>query len=225
MIYKNMKRKVTISILCIMIFSIACGAVFLFLNRPVSVDNTTPVEQIITKDYGLKKLLLAEATFYVRDGFEKVTVQDLAREIGLKLECKRQTSDRQFYYVVCGDGYRCFLFTDEFDIIHNVLVVHDFVTIKRTRECVSLYENLPDPILLTESAEHSFCELWRTCGHSTGYWHRLFILQDGVLVLKEPYAQSVGAPAYFYYTDEEWESACGEWDGFTILPIDKQPWH
>ena len=202
------------------LFLVSSVFLLLFHSRPMKTNNTTPANQLITKDHGLEKLLLAEAIFNVRKGFEEVTATDLSKEVGLKLECKRQVAETQFYYVIIGSGYRCFIITDSDDVVQEVLVVHHFATIVETQKCLDRYSN--DDIHITEMPEHGFRELWRDIGHSSIYRNSLFTLQDGVMIL-----QSIGdiAPEkYFYFTDEEWKDAYDDWCGFMILPIDKQPW-
>ena len=81
--------------------------------KPIEVDNTTPASQIITVDHGLKKLLLAEAIFGVEDGFGDVYVEDLVEKTGITLECKRQCTPHQFYYVLYGNGYREYIIVDK----------------------------------------------------------------------------------------------------------------
>lgn len=51
------------------------------------------------------------------------------------------------------------------------------------------------------------------------------ILREGVAVVEAPTPQRVSEgvrPVFHYYTDEEWSTACAEWDGYTILEIDRQ---
>ncbi len=185
----------------------------------VEIDNTNPVEKIITEDYGLERLLLAEAIFNVRDGFGDVYSYDLADEVEIRLECKRQVSPTQFYYVVCGDGYRCFLFVDEGERIQEVLVATRFSTIEETKKQIEDLSMLDRSLYLTDSADYA--TNFKSCGHSAGYWHQLFTLQDGALIMKEPYPLSKGVPEYFFYTNEEWMKNYEDWNGFVILPIDK----
>ena len=72
------------------------------------------------------------------------------------------------------------------------------------------------------SIEHNFRWQYLVCGREQGYWYTQFVLQDGVLLLKEPSSLlSDAAPEYFYYTDVEWATAYKEWNGFVVLPIDK----
>ena len=184
----------------------------------VSVDNTTSIEECIAKDYGLKKLLLAKAIFDVRRGFENVTAFDLTKEVGIKLDCKRQVFESQFYYVTKGDGHRCFIITDPDDIVQEVLVIKDFPTIEQTKDYISKYgEDIP----IALSPAHQFRDLWRDIGFSSVYRNCLFTLQDGVMIMQSVSYSS--EPTYYYFTDAEWDACCEEWGGFAILPIDKQP--
>lgn len=182
----------------------------------IEINNTTPVSKIAT-EYNLEKLLLIEAIFYVRSGFEDVNGFDLAKEVEVKLECKRQVSDTQFYYVVVGDGYKCFIVTAEKDIVQEVLVVRDFASIAQTKEYIEKYGS---EISIVDTTAFRFCEIWRDCGYSSVYKNSLFILQDGVMIM-----QTLGNKEnarYIYFTDEEWQQVYEDWGGFLILPIDKQ---
>ena len=83
--------------------ALTCILLALWLFPPaVPVDNITPAEDIISREYSLERLLLTKAIFDVRHGFEEVTAQQLARETGVLLECRRQITERQYYYVVEG---------------------------------------------------------------------------------------------------------------------------
>ena len=55
-------------------------------------------------------------------GFGEVSAKTLAKEIGIKLECRRQTSENGFYYVICGDTHRLFLMTDKAGIVKDVIL-------------------------------------------------------------------------------------------------------
>ena len=213
-----MKNKLIVfSIILVLI--ITTGILFLVFginNTAITVDNITPANQIVTKEYGLEKLLLAEAIFYVRSGFGNVNAFDLAEEVEVELECKRQVSETQFYYVVVGDGYKCFIIANEKDTVQEVLVIKEFASIAQTKECI---ENYGSEISITESMEFQFCKLWRDCGYSSVYRNTLFTLEDGAMIM-----QTVGKKEnarYLYYTDEEWQQVYKDWDGFVILPIDK----
>lgn len=104
--------------------ALTCILLALWLFPPaVPVDNITPAEDIISREYSLERLLLTKAIFDVRHGFEEVTAQQLARETGVLLECRRQITERQYYYVVEGCGYQCFLFADEDDILYRCYMV------------------------------------------------------------------------------------------------------
>ena len=66
--------------------ALTCILLALWLFPPaVPVDNITPAEDIISREYSLERLLLTKAIFDVRHGFEEVTAQQLARETGVLL--------------------------------------------------------------------------------------------------------------------------------------------
>ena len=207
---------------CLVIGTVLLAIALIAETHTVEVDNTTPASQIITVDHGLKKLLLAEAIFHVEDGFGDVYVKEFADEVGVTLECKRQCSPNQFYYVIYGDGYWGYIVADEKEQIQEILIEKDFPTIEQTKACIAELESLGVDVNLTENLTYSLHENWRTCGSSKGYWHRLFTLQDGVLVMEDPFALSDNPVNYHFFTDEEWRDECEKWNGFAILPIDKQ---
>lgn len=209
-----MKKLALWCLLLLLFFVVLCLSI---QTKSVEINNTTSADQIITIDHGLEKLLLAKAIFYVRDGFEEVTASDLSKEVGLTLECKRQVSQTQFYYVIKGDGYRCFMITNDADVVQEVLVIHQFVTIEETQDWIKTYGH---HIHIAESPEHGFCDLWRDIGRSSIYRNSLFTLQNGVMIMQS--VGNAGNSQYFYFTDEEWKNIYSDWNGFVILPIDKQ---
>lgn len=219
-----MKYKTKILIAGILFIIIAIlFVVFGIKSTAIKIDNVTPAEQIVTHEYDLEKQLLAKAIFYVRHGFGEVNAFDLAKEVGIKLECKRQISENQFYFVVLGD-YRCFIIVDECDIVQEVITIRNFPTIEQTRQWLEREENktyiTDTKTYITDTREYEFCDLWRNVGSSSVYLNYLFTLKDGVLLIrtkgKIEYAQ------YLFFTNEEWKEAYKEWEGFVILPIDKQ---
>ena len=213
-----MKRRMIILTIILLFATLTSVLCFVFRNYStrIKVDNTTPASQIVT-EYNLEKLLLAEAIFYVRSGFKDVTASDLAKEIKVKLECKRQVSDTQFYYVIIGDGYKCFIIANEKDIIQEVLVTKDFATIAQTKEYIAKYNS---DISIIDTTAFRFREIWRDCGYSSVYKNSLFTLQDGVMIMQTKGKKEFAK--YIYFTDEEWRQVYEEWHGFLILPIDKQ---
>ena len=188
-------------------------------NSNIEVNNTRSAKELVTRKYGLEKELLAKAIFYVRRGFEEVNARDLAEEVGMKLECKRQISDTQFYYAIVGD-YRCFFIVDEEDIVQEVLTIRDFPTIEQTKEWLNQdnpYSN--DSIL--DTGEYEFCNLYRHIGGSSVMINTLFTLQDGVMIMQ--WAGKPEKARYIFFTDEEWQQTYLDWSGaFVILPLDKQ---
>lgn len=210
-----MKRRVLLSSLALLIVMRGLIFVFWFSDIPVKVNNTDPVEQIATKRYGIEKQMLARAIFDVRSGFEDVSVFDLAREVGIRLECKRQVSENQFYYVVPG-YYHCFLIVDEKDIVQEVLTIWEFLTIAQTKEWMDEH----DGVYLADALEYRFYGNWKNIGTSSVYMRTLFTLRDGVMIM-----ESKGNPQYakyYFFTNDEWEKVYEDWAGFLILPMDKE---
>ena len=99
----------------------------------------------------------------------------------------------------------------------DVFVTKEFATIEQTKEYVEKYS---DEIPIIDTTAFRFREIWRDCGNSSVYKNSLFTLQDGVMIMrtkgKKDHAE------YIYFTDEEWQRVYEDWDGFLILPIDKQ---
>lgn len=216
-----MKRKILIFAASILLV-IGIGVlifVFGFQNTNIKVDNTTPAEQIVTKKYGLEKQLLVKEIFYVRRGFHDVNAFALAKEVGIKLECKRQVSEDQFYYVVLGD-YRCFIIVDEENIVQEVLTVRKFPTIAQAKKTVERLEKEDDGMYITDTFECGFRYLWRACGSSSVYLDFYFPLQDGALLIRT--TGKIAKGQYLYFTEEEWQQEYEDWECFVILPIDKQ---
>lgn len=201
---------------------ILCIVIYLPRYKSIEVNNTLPASEIITVNHDLRKLLLAEAIFYVENGFDDVYAMDFAHCTGITLECKRQATSTQFYYVIYGDSYWGYIIVDDNDVIRDILIQKDFPTIQETKECLAEIDNLHIDIDLTEVPKYLLDRNWRTCGYSTGFWHRLFTLQDGMLIMKEPYPLNNDPIEYYYYTDSEWKSEHKQWNGYVILPIDKQ---
>ena len=101
----------------------------------MKVDNVTPANELITKDYSLEQTYMLEAVFDVRDGFGDVHVEDLADEVHVKLECKRQIAQDRLYYIVQGNRRRCYVFTDAEGTVQNIIGVdRNFPTLDEIRE-------------------------------------------------------------------------------------------
>lgn len=212
------KQKVILAISILLLLAVII-TVFLLRESSIEVNNTTPAEELVSKHYDIEKELLAKAIFYVRDGFEDVNARDLAKEVGMKLECKRQISDTQFYYLILG-YYRCFIIVDEKDIVQEVLTVRDFPTIEQTQEWLNRDDPYFDGSIL-ETGEYEFCDLYRDIGGTSRIINTLFTLQDGAMIME--WGGDPEKARYTFYTDEEWRQAYLDWYGaFVILPIDKQ---
>ena len=215
-----MKFKKTVLCIGSVLPIISIILVVLFCNPNIKVNNTTPAKELVTRKYDIEKELLAKAIFYVRRGFGDVKARDLASEVGFKLECKRQISDTQFYYVIVG-YYRCFIIVDEKDVVQEVLNVRDFPTVEQTKEWL----NRDDPDFegyIIDTGEYEFCTLWRDITKGSVIRSFQFTLQDGVMIMQ--FTNKLSKAKYTFYTDEEWQQVYDkDWgQGFVILPIDKQ---
>lgn len=215
-----MKFKKTVLCIGSVLPIISIILVVLFCNPNIKVNNTTPAKELVTRKYDIEKELLAKAIFYVRRGFGDVKARDLASEVGFKLECKRQISDTQFYYVIVG-YYRCFIIVDEKDVVQEVLNVRDFPTVEQTKEWL----NRDDPDFegyIIDTGEYDFCTLWRDITKGSVIRSFQFTLQDGVMIMQ--FTNKLSKAKYTFFTDEEWQQVYDkDWgQGFVILPIDKQ---
>ena len=215
-----MKFKKTVLCIGSVLPIISIILVVLFCNPNIKVNNTTPAKELVTRKYDIEKELLAKAIFYVRRGFGDVKARDLASEVGLKLECKRQISDTQFYYVIVG-YYRCFIIVDEKDVVQEVLNVRDFPTVEQAKEWL----NRDDPDFegyIIDTGEYEFCTLWRDITKGSVIRSFQFTLQDGVMIMQ--FTNKLSKAKYTFFTDEEWQQVYDkDWgQGFVILPIDKQ---
>ena len=215
-----MKFKKTVLCIGSVLPIISIILVVLFCNPNIKVNNTTPAKELVTRKYDIEKELLAKAIFYVRRGFGDVKARDLASEVGFKLECKRQISDTQFYYVIVG-YYRCFIIVDEKDVVQEVLNVRDFPTVEQAKEWL----NRDDPDFegyIIDTGEYEFCTLWRDITKGSVIRSFQFTLQDGVMIMQ--FTNKLSKAKYTFFTDEEWQQVYDkDWgQGFVILPIDKQ---
>lgn len=216
-----MKKRTIICISCTALLLLLTGLLlWLFLPASVPVDNERPLAEIQKNDCYIENMLMAEAIFNVRDGFGDVDAQELAREADIKLECRRQISPTEFYYVVGYGTYRCFIFTDENNIVRHVLYCSSFQTTAEVQKEIKLCN--AHSWDSHESCEYGLAKIGIELGNLTRGWKRQYILADGVLIIETPFAIAEGETKYHFYTDEEWETARKEWGGYTILPIDKQ---
>lgn len=212
----NRKSFVRVTVISLLIIFFC---LFIRCRGSIKIDNTVPANQIITVNHGLEKALLAEAVFRVCDGFGDVTTSQLSKNVGLKLECKRQVSETEFYYVIKGDGYRCFIFTNSSEVVQEVVVARDFVTTEKMKYLVSQYGYTTR---IADTAEDGMRWICRDIGMSSVYRNILFTLEDGVMIMR--FIGEIVGPKFLYFTDEEWMTVHNEWEGFLILPIDKVPW-
>lgn len=149
--------------------ALTCILLALWLFPPaVPVDNITPAEDIISREYSLERLLLTKAIFDVRHGFEEVTAQQLARETGVLLECRRQITERQYYYVVEGCGYQCFLFADEDDILYDAMIFGGFASQADVKDIIADLENVGIDMTVDETSQFYLRDNYRVVKACSG---------------------------------------------------------
>lgn len=216
-----MKKRAIICILCVVLLLTLIGLfLWQYQTAAVPVDNERSLAEIQKSDCYIENLLMAEAVFNVRDGFGDVDAAELARETGLKLECRRQISPTEFYYVIGYGTYRCFIFTDEENVVEHVLYYTSFQTIADVKKEIE-WRNARGWDFY-EANEYGLAGIGIELGNLALGVKKQYILADGVLIIEAPFMTSEGVTEYHFYTDEEWETAREQWGGYTILPIDKQ---
>ena len=230
---KKYTKCVAICAVLVVVFSLV--AVLLFARFPVKVDNETPANELITKDYPLGKLLKlnAVAALSEPDGIANSNIQDLADLLGIKLECRRQTASDVYYYIVAGNGYRCFLFTDEDDIITHAILTREFASIQEIKDIIDELIDAGADMTVDETQKMDLCRSFYICGRSQGCQELYFWLEDGVMIMRRPSLNSNIPPEYFYFTEQDWQEALRDgaeqtsgWSNkYALLPMDKEDWH
>ena len=185
------------------------------------IDNETPPEEKITKYYPNETLAAADAWYQVRAGYGDVYLQDVCSAFSLRAQCRRSTSDGEEYVLFRGATYRLYFFMDDTQKITTSLLTQRSWKKKGMEQSQRYLESTGVDVLncmyaadfLTLPASNRFMSCYE------------LILQEGVVVIEAPTPQRVAEgvrPVFHYYTDEEWSTACAEWDGYTILEIDRQ---
>lgn len=185
------------------------------------IDNETPPKEKITKIYPNETLVAASAWFESRACSKEVYLQDVCSAFSLRAQCRRSTSDGEEYVLFCGSSFRLFFFMDGTQKITASLLIQRFWPIKEIKASQRYLESTGVDVLTTWSSED-----YLPVSGSTRYMKCYeLILREGVAVVEAPTPQRVSEgvrPVFHYYTDEEWSTACAEWDGYTILEIDRQ---
>lgn len=231
-----MKKRTKCIVICVTLAVVlSAAAVLLFVRFPVKVDNETPADELITEDYPLGKLLKLNAVAAVSesDGIARSDIRDLADWLGIKLECKRQTAPDVYYYIVAGDGYRCFLFTDENEIITRVILTREFASIQEIKGIIDELDKFGFGVTVDETQEMNLRDSFYICGRSLGRQELYFWLEDGVMIMRRPLLSSDASPEYLFFTEQEWQAVLREdteqasgWSGkYDLLPMDKEDWH
>lgn len=201
----------------------------------MKVDNETPASELITKDYPLGNLLKLEALAAISDsdGIARSNIRDLADQYDIKLECKRQTADDVFYYVVAGDGYRCFLFTDENEIITNVVLTRKFASRQEMEEIIDELDKFGYGTTVDETQKMDLYRSFYICNRAPKADYLYFWLEDGVMIMRRPHLSSDELPEYFFFTEQEWQTALQDgtagiahWGNkYALLSMDKESWN
>lgn len=185
------------------------------------IDNETPPEEKITKYYPNETLAAADAWYQVRACYGDVYLQDVCSAFSLRAQCHRSMSDGEEYVLFRGSTYRLYFFMDDTQKITTSLLTHRSWKKKGMEQSQRYLESTGVDVLnctyaadfLTLPASNRFMSCYE------------LILQEGVVVIEAPTPQRVAEgvrPVFHYYTDEEWSTTCAEWDGYTILEIDRQ---
>ena len=185
------------------------------------IDNETPPEEKITKYYPNETLAAADAWYRIRVCDGAVYLRDVCSAFSLRAQCHRSVSDGEEYVLFCGSSFRLFFFMDGTQKITASLLIQRFWPIKEIKASQRYLESTGVDVLTTWSSED-----YLPVSGSTRYMKCYeLILREGVVVIEAPTPQRVAEgvrPVFHYYTDEEWSTACAEWDGYTILEIDRQ---
>lgn len=185
------------------------------------IDNETPPEEKITKYYPNETLAAADAWYRIRVCDGAIYLQDVCSAFSLRAQCRRSTSDGEEYVLFRGATYRLYFFMDDTQKITTSLLTQRSWKKKGMEQSQRYLESTGVDVLnctyaadfLTLPASNRFMSCYE------------LTLQEGVVVIEAPTPQRVAEgvrPVFHYYTDEEWSTACAEWDGYTILEIDRQ---
>lgn len=231
-----MKKRTRWIIICAaLVVVLGAAAVLLVWRCPVKVDNETPASELITKDYPLGKLLKLDALAAISesDGIARSDVRDLADQFDIKLECKRQTAPDVFYYIVAGNGYRCFLFTDENEIVTNVVLTRKFASRQEMETVMDELDRFGYGLTVDKTQKMDLYQSFYICGWGQGADYLYFWLEDGVMIMRRPYLTNDDSPEYFFFTEQEWQKALQDgtaadahWNNkYALLPMDKENWN
>lgn len=224
-------KKRLLMICLLLVMALAVVFAYAIVPEPVKVDNVTPANELITKDYSLEQTYMLEAVFDVRDGFGDVHVEDLADEVHVKLECKRQIAQDRFYYIVQGNRRRCYVFTDAEGTVQNIIGVdRNFPTLDEIRaledDAAAFYPSAAAPLSMCQI--DSLNTIAYICCENAMNTYLCILAEDGVVIEQRFPLSSGKAPIYYYYTYEEWPAADAAWKTehtswsckYMILPLD-----
>ncbi len=214
-----MKKKKTILLLLIMLllFFLSSGC----NQKEITVDNITPILELQTAQYNQEQFYTLQAIFYAQQPFHNVSVGYLCDYEGIEVKFKRCTDSNEFYYVLQHGEVKCFIFTDETDDVCDILVARDMPSIEETKTFMEK-QNLFD-FEFPDYYYYTGLSLDISSAKPEGNYVRQYFLCDGILIEEK---QNNGAndesTSYKFYSDEEWSLVADKYEGYTILPIDKE---
>ena len=220
-----MKKKAVIIVLAVLIVAAAACGIILPQFRSVRVDNLTPAQEVVKHTYSLKELLLLKSHVEIESGFGEVSAKTLAKEVGIKLECRRQTSENGFYYVICGDTHRLFLMTDKAGIVKDVILSSGLPSKEAIEQQIETGKRIGWSLSRmgipgTNGAEPNVLD-----GASSRSITYAVLLQDGAVTWKEDFQQDPAQIDYQFYSREAWERLETRPDYLILLPVDTAPWN
>ena len=151
--------------------------------------------------------------------------ETVLKEVGIKLECRRQTSENGFYYVICGDTHRLFLMTDNAGIVKDVILSSGLPSKEAIEQQIETGKRIGWSLSRmgipgTNGAEPNVLD-----GASSRYITYAVLLQDGAVTWKEDFQQDPAQIDYQFYSREAWERLETRPDYLILLPVDTAPWN
>lgn len=206
-----MKRMIWSVALAFLVIAIACTFFLLIRNSDPPVNNSDPVEKVITHYYSRADLCAAKACYETWSAFHSVNLKDLCDLFGFMVECKRQVHEDKFYYVLATENctFLCFIFTNANDQIENMLVTKDFPTKKQFSEAYEMYGE-------DFGGLYTFFTSAIVLPRYTEY-----ILEDGYVFVSST-VNDYSESEILIYEDTDLETIFSAFDGELVLPIDRR---
>lgn len=186
---------------------------FCFQTPSARVNNDLPADELISKEYSLKQMMKLDALGRVYLNFSDSNVYDLAEECDIKLECKRQTGQNTYYYIVEGSGFRCFLFADENDILTDIIFSQGFLSQQKANELIEELDLFGHGMTIDELSSHDLMTSYSLCCSASGCDFLYFPLSDGMMIMRRPHLGNDEPTEFFLYGNEEIAEAKEYWKG------------